>query len=383
MIGNSSPPDLDQVINAVYETSLAPESWQSALGMIAGVFNSGFADIFARTDDRNRFHGIAHGLDERDYRDEFLGVWFKRNVWGLSRPKQTAGEVVSTREMLSLRELRSSDIFVNYLDQRGLHEGMLLTIWTGNGWIQDMSLLRPFSLGPYGATEIKTAQRLLPHIQRAAAVARRLGEADAVLHSGLVAIDRIDKPAFLLDDNGLVQRCNERAERLLVKADGLLMQHGTLLASTTRASMQLGAAIAIGTGRVPGGTMAQSVRLPREHGQDLVVTVLPLSLRSDWAMMRPPAALLFVNEPSAGHSPTPALQIGDLMMRFALTQVEAELGRELALGQSIAEIAAGRRRSINTVRTQLRHLMAKVGCHRQADLILRLMAAAGPARDRP
>ena len=132
MLGSDTT-DLDQVIDTIYETSLAPDAWHSALAQIAHVFNAGFADIFARTDDRNRFHGLAHGLDQRDYEDEFLGVWFKRNVWGLSRPVQLAGEVVTTREMTSLKELRASDIFTNYLDQRGLHEGLLLTIWTGRG----------------------------------------------------------------------------------------------------------------------------------------------------------------------------------------------------------------------------------------------------------
>jgi DNA-binding CsgD family transcriptional regulator len=371
--------ELDPVIDAIYETSLAPQTWEAALRRIADVFHSGFADIFARSDDRSRFHGVAYGLDRADYEDEFLGVWFKRNVWGLSRPTQVAGEIVSTREMTSLKELRSSEIFVNYLDKRGLHEGLRLSIWTGGGWIQDMSLLRPFSSGPYEDDEIATARRLLPHLQRAAAVTRRLAEAEAVLQSGLLAIDMIDKAAFLLDGHGLVLRHNQHAELLLMRGDGLFLRGGALLAGTDRSSMQLGAALAHATGRVPDGRMAQSVRLPRVlGGGDLLLTAVPLALRHDWAMMNPPAALVFINEPPAPRHPAAAapLTVEHLMALFQLTVTEAELGHDIAAGRSLSEIASRRGRSINTLRTQLRSLMSKTNVHRQADLVRLLISAS-------
>lgn len=385
MARNADLSDLDPVIDAIYETSLAPETWQAALGRIAGIFNAGFADIFARSDDRSRYHGLAYGLDRADYEDEFLGVWFKRNVWGLSRPTQVAGEIVSTREMISLKELRASEIFIHYLDRRGLHEGLRLSIWSGRGWIQDMSVLRPFSQGAYQPHEIAAANRLLPHLQRAAAVTRRLGEAEAMLQSGLLAIDMLDKAAFLLDSNGFVLRHNHHAEIMLMRGDALFLRGGAMFAATDRASMQLGVALAHATGRVAGGRMAQSVWLPRSlGGGDLQLTAVPLALRHDWAMLHPPAALVFVGEASASMQPgstQPRLPTVDHLVRlFDLTLTEAELGRDLTAGRSLAEIATSRGRSINTLRTHLRNLMGKTEVNRQADLVRLLMSAAASDR---
>lgn len=70
---------------------------------------------------------------------------------------------------------------------------------------------------------------------------------------------------------------------------------------------------------------------------------------------------------------------------FGLTQAETEIVRALTLGQPLREIAAARGRSPETVRTQIRSILAKTEAHAQSELVrvvLTLMdVAAVPADD--
>jgi DNA-binding CsgD family transcriptional regulator len=54
---------------------------------------------------------------------------------------------------------------------------------------------------------------------------------------------------------------------------------------------------------------------------------------------------------------------------FELTPAEARVARSMAGGASVEEIAQSARVSVNTVRTQVRTLMAKTGCRRQAEVV--------------
>lgn len=364
---------LDPVIDEIYETALAPKGWPALLGTLASLFQAGFADVFARTEDRSDYKGLAHGLDRSDYQDEFLGTWFNRNVWGLTSPPKATGEIAQTREMLPHADLMRSDIFNLYLDRRGLHEGLRLAIFVGDGWVQDLSLLRPFSLGPYQPHEIAMAEILLPHLQRAAAVTRRLGEMNALLEAGLSALDGVNKAAFLLDAGGQVLRQNSQAEALVSKGDCVTLRGGMLHAAAATAVPAMQAALAR-LGDDAGERTARMISLPRRGGSGgLVLTLVPLSPTADWSTVRPPASIAFLTEQDTDAP----LSLSRLMQHFGLTTAEAELALDLLEGQGLGEIAARRRRSVNTVRTHLRNLMGKTLVHRQADLIRLLMGMRG------
>jgi hypothetical protein len=171
-------PRLRQCIDAVYDAAVSPALWPAALERLAPLFHSGFVDLFTRSHDREHVNGLAHGLDRADYEDNFLGFWFRRNVWALKKPVRVAGEVISTRRMVDPGDLRRSEIYNEYLHPRGLHEGLRLSLWVGATDLQDISILRPWSGGPFGPAEVALGEILLPHLQRAASVTRRLRDVD-------------------------------------------------------------------------------------------------------------------------------------------------------------------------------------------------------------
>jgi DNA-binding CsgD family transcriptional regulator len=63
---------------------------------------------------------------------------------------------------------------------------------------------------------------------------------------------------------------------------------------------------------------------------------------------------------------------------FDLTQAEARVARNLTAGQSVEEISSSGGVSRNTVRSQVRCLLEKTGCHRQAEVVALLSGIAVP-----
>ncbi len=349
-----------EALEAVYDTALSPAAWPRALDRLAALFDCHFADVFTRSHDRSRYAGLAHGLDRADYQDLFLDTWFTRNVWGLARPVREPGEVISTRQMVDPSVLLRSEIYADYLAPRGLHEGLRLAIAADADGVQDVSLLRAWKAGPFGADDLDLGRALLPHLQRAAAIARRLGFADAASRAGLLALEAAGLAVILLGAGNRVLLCNGAAERLLRSADGLASRGGELWGSTGPATRLLRVALARGFARVAG-----TVRLPRPSGASpLVAVAMPLHGTDGWEEGVPPRVALLVGDPLA-RGPSP----GQLARLFGLTDAEAELAGELLAGRDLREVAARRRRSINTVRNHLARLMSKTDTTRQAELV--------------
>ncbi len=358
--------ELDPVIAAAYDAAVMPGCTPVLLGALARLFRSHFADTFVRSHDYAQVGGVAIGLDRDDYEGNFLGTWVKRNVWGSVRPVRVAGEVVSTRQMVPKELLLRSEMYNEYLAPRGLHEGLRLAIAADADGVQDVSLLRPWSAGPFEASEIVLAERLLPHLQRAALVSRRLGEAAA----GSDALDALAQAVVLIDARGGAFRCNAAAERLLAEEDGLAIGLGGRLVATAGPPQALERAVAeaIGASGLPAGRAAQ-LRLLRLSGRPaLPVTLLPVRAGADLAPLRRAAALALIGGLTA-RRPAAA----DLVALFGLTQAEAALALDLLAGRRLPQIAAAAGRSVNTLRTHLARVMAKTETRRQSELV-RLLA---------
>ena len=349
------------VLDAIYDAAVLPDRWPAVLRHLGSLFNSHFADVFARSDDWSVYRGLAVGLDKADYEDEFLDGWCKRNVWSKAKPVRLAGEVLPTWKMVAKKDVLRSDIYNEYLQPRGLNEGLRLAIWAGEGWIQDISLLRPWSAGPFDQAEIGLGMMLLPHLQRAARASRQMAGMKAAC-----SMDGMTRPAFLVDGNGHVMRLNAAADELLARSTELAVQDGVLTARGMVDDVRLGAAIASAAalnGTAPeGSTLAVSASL---H-----LTMLPVRGGTEWELPGPRAVLVFATI-RAGMD---RLSSEDLVARFNLTRAESEFALDLMSGTALSDIAEKYARSIHTVRSHLARVMAKTQTRRQMELVHLLMS---------
>jgi DNA-binding CsgD family transcriptional regulator len=364
------PDDFSDSLGLIYDAALDQAAWPALLARLATLFGCHFADSFRRTDDYSAFGGVSHGLDPADYNDVFLGFWVKRNVWGKRRPVIRAGDVMTTRQMMPEDELRASEMYNDYLAPRDLHEGLRLDIWAGGGWIEDISLLRPWSAGPFGVADIRLAHTLMPHLQRGAAIARRLRQADQLADCGMAALEHLAAAFLVLDRSGNLIHANPAASALLAAADGFRITPAGFTGASTAVTTKLQATLEMASGRPGAPAEAGALRLPRPSGrQALALVAMPLRaggrLQEGPGWGGSPAILVCVTDPEEGARPAQ----DHLVALFGLTQAEAALAAGLLAGQDLRDIAAHSGRSIHTVRSQLATLMAKTDTGRQAELV--------------
>jgi DNA-binding CsgD family transcriptional regulator len=106
---------------------------------------------------------------------------------------------------------------------------------------------------------------------------------------------------------------------------------------------------------------------PFERGQRLFCRVVPLRASSRGA--RGTQVLIALTPLHEPHRPNERF-----IARYGLTRAEAHVAALLAMGLRVREISAARRTSMNTVRTQVKHLLEKTHTRRQAELVALLKA---------
>lgn len=364
---------LDQTLSAIYDTALDETALPAALQSMAGLFSCHFADAYRRARDYSVWQGVQVGLDEVEYQTVFLGHWALMNVWGKRRPPVRAGDIVTTQSVMTKSELKRSVMYVDYLDQRSLHQGLRFDIWADDGWVEDFSFLRSWAAGPYSSDELRAAALLMPHLRRVAALRRRTAHTEGLASAGLSALEHVRMGMMLLGRDGRLLHANAagvallRTGRIKIGPDGVSAGSGTQMRA-------LRAMIHAATGTVGGvdssaGGGAQSGSLRVMAGPDgAALSVVALPVRRDGMMTwggANAAVLLCIIDRGAEASASAAR----LTALFGLTPAEAMLATKLCGGQDVREIADATQRSVNTVRSLLTRLMAKTDTNRQSELV--------------
>jgi DNA-binding CsgD family transcriptional regulator len=81
--------------------------------------------------------------------------------------------------------------------------------------------------------------------------------------------------------------------------------------------------------------------------------------------------VVFVNDPERSRESG----LDALSERYGFTPTEREVAQQLAAGAGLSAIAEMLGITLNTVRGHLKHLYAKAGVHRQAELVAKLLSA--------
>ena len=118
----------------------------------------------------------------------------------------------------------------------------------------------------------------------------------------------------------------------------------------------------------------------RDTGADamMVAHVVPIRLSARDIFVR--CAAVLVLTPVALPQAPPVELVQSL---FDFTPAEARVARDLAAGKTVDDIAADGGTSATTIRTQVRGVLEKTGCHRQADIVALLTAISTTPADEP
>jgi DNA-binding CsgD family transcriptional regulator len=206
------------------------------------------------------------------------------------------------------------------------------------------------------------------------AMDRRLHELHGVTHAALAALERLNYGVLLLGPDGELRHANRRAEDISRRtrafsaaASGRLQASAAALSTKLHKAVQT-AALNGSTRDMPGTPL----RLRGMNGGEVHAFVVPVPAGTQH-LEQAVVAMMFVADPESTLPNFPE----KLRQIYHLSPTEAQLAEALVNGRSLKQFAVERGTSLNTVRTQLRSLAAKVGAKRQVDVVRCILT--GPA----
>jgi len=210
---------------------------------------------------------------------------------------------------------------------------------------------------------------LAPHVRTAVRAQLALEGHGAAVLTG--AMDALSIPVFVCDRTGRVGSLTEAAETLVTIGRGLQLKAGRLQACWSEETKALNdaieAAVIWRTQPDPAVLRTVVVRGRDHYTAPLVLDVFPLPSRA-YQFTFAPRVLVVARSPRGSK----ARRVAILQATYALTSAEIQITEYLAEGQSAELIAAKRGVAVETVRTQIKAIMAKLGVSRQVELVVRL-----------
>ena len=182
-----------------------------------------------------------------------------------------------------------------------------------------------------------------------------------------------------LDGRGRIVAANDRARDLLRTGDGLYDEDGFLYARTPEDDGELQGLLtrALPAFGAQGAGGSATVRRPSAQ-PPLVLHVNPVGRQETDLRVWPVAALVLVADPASQTRIDPAVAAATL----GLTGMESRVAVLLAEGMNVGEIAAATGRGESMIRSHVKHMFAKHGLSRQADLVRLVLSLAGAPEPR-
>ena len=370
------------LIASIYEAALDPARWNGFLERFGSALQSpaqviwanDFAQRTVEIDGGFGSFATSRGFAQAEL-ESFAGYYCQRNVWLQDPSLHNSGTVVNSSALFADLQLPSTEWYGDWLQPQDLFYSCAAVVDHQQDRSFNVTLLRPRGAGAYSAQELTLVQQLMPHLQTAFAIHRRLYKTQALLNASLSVLEGLPMGVILLDEHARVLHSNQRAQ-LLMKRSQLLSEapNNGLRAASPDDDRWLQKAVreCVATGLGLAAHVGRASRFKGLTGQQLQVMAAPLPIRSS-PYGESCAAMLLISDPQ---QETPRLHH---LFRglYRLTQAESMLAQAMVNGWSLQEFADRQEVSIHTARSQFKSAAAKVGVGRQADFVRVLLT--GPA----
>ncbi len=361
--------EVDPVISALYEATLDPARWGAALASMARLGDAQAA-VFVDMDYAQSvlWRHVLFNVDEEAhhiYLQRYAQIDPRLPVM-MRSPEM---HWVSDREALSDEIRLGSPVYREYLLPCGLQECLMAKLAVENARHGNVVLLRVGGAEAFSQDRRATLDLLLPHLDRAIRISRRLAAFARALAFGSRGVESSPEPVAAIAGNGRLSEANPAFDALLATGSVFRLGAGQVLRCVSadaqlrfkRAFMD---ALALAKGNLHRpGVSPPVLALDRADGPPLLVTVAPLMQLGGRPWFEELGVLIKVTDPLA--PPSEAV----LQQGFGLTGAEARLACAMLGGGPLADVAARVGVSTNTAKTQLQGIFQKTRTSRQAELV--------------
>jgi DNA-binding CsgD family transcriptional regulator len=353
----------ESLTDRIYEAAVLPELWRPVLQQFASVAES--------------LEAIVVATDGVDFRwatssDRFAELTQQHYSYPASRER--ARRLLSRRhagflgdiDVFDETELESEPLFTEFLIPNGFGRGIATGIEVPGGDTIIFHAEGPFSMAPFSPDLVGRLDALRPHLARSALISARLGFERA--RTAVETLAGIGFAACAVRSSGSVILANQQFEGEAAiwttrGGDKVALLDGRADTLLTDAFSRIGLEAGVRSIPLRGGPETSPA----------VLHVVPVR-RAAHDLFGQATAILVLTKASA----TPTNQTPLLQALFDLSPTEAAVAARIAAGQSIDEIACADAKSAETVRNQLKSVLAKTGCRRQVDLARMLAQMVGP-----
>ncbi len=345
----------DDLIDRIYECAVVPELWPQVLNDLAGLADARGGLVFSA---RRTVCWSASGRVQDLFEEYFEDDWFSRCTRRVCSMRAEKPSFFVEHDFWTDDQLREDPMYRDLFRPHGVGWGT----WTGlrmpTGDEIVVSIERPFERGPVEREHIDRLNEIRPHLVRSALVSGRMelqrakGATDALTVLGL--------PALLVDARGRVLEANPMIEAL----DGQI-RFG-LGEAIVLADQKAQAKLTVALSAIEAAPILASCSIPLrdEDGRaNALLHMMPIR-RSAHDIMGQSYALLLLTPINPGRAPNADL----LKTLFNLSPSEVRIAKGMAKGETLDELAERGGVSKNTVRSQLRSVLEKTGCKRQAEV---------------
>lgn len=286
--------------------------------------------------------------------------WMERDLRRRAVPLLMQNRIFSEADYTTRDEIRREPFFQEYLVPRGFTWSAVLLMSAGDDAFA-VSIQRHSDQDPFSTAELEKLRGLSDRLSAAAATAQALGYAR--LEAAMGAFESAGKAVILVDRFAKVVRINPAAEPLLGTDLEIVDRR---LRSRSREATKL---LYLSFKEVLSGqtSLAGPVTLPRK-GRTPLLAYLTRDARISSDAFCPCQAVVSLVDPDL----RPRLHFEALRACYGLTEAEAKLAAYLAIGETLDAAADQFEIAKATARNQLASIMAKVGVHRQAELVAAL-----------
>jgi DNA-binding CsgD family transcriptional regulator len=355
-----------QLIDRIYESCFAPETWPNVLDEIGRIGGTTGASLIVSKD--NVLHWVA-SPEPRERAEKFVKGGFLGRGQIISKlfALRIPGFVIDV-EFFTPEELDREPVYKEVWRPQGIGWGMATAIPIPTGENATFILSRRMEHGPFGRAEADRLDELRPHLARSVLISARLQLERARAAGDTLAV--LGVPALVFDETGKVLAANPLIEALTGFVHWRAFGRVSLRDKGADRLLR-DAATSIGSESSPECRSFPACDAKAET--TMVAHVIPVRLSARDIFVRCFAVLVLtpVTRPQA-----PPVEL--VQSLFDLTPAEARVARSLASGKTIASIAADGGLSPETVRTHVRHVLAKTGCERQAEIVALLTGIARP-----
>jgi DNA-binding CsgD family transcriptional regulator len=352
----------ETLVEKIYDCATDPSLWPQALGLIRNAVDAACVSIEIADQDAGRAHTMTRRLTCRslgatalpDDIDNLIGAM--PDDWAMQKlPEDVSWSPLSD---MPEGEFKKTDFYQQFLRPHGLRDVLGVNSIKRKGMRGRVIMPTAANREPVTVQNHALANSLSPHIRRAITINDLSKNSVLAMSLYRQVLDTLSVAVFIVGPGHRVMFTNARGEALLSKGHMVFTSCGLLKAHrSSDLDTAIGHSLA---NRLSGVAAGLGVPLIGKDGELGAAYVVRLAQQSD----RVSCSAVFVTQ----RGEQSAMAVDVLRGLFNLTAAEARIALLVAQGEAPIRVALSLGIAMNTVRTHLKHIYAKMDVSDQAGL---------------